>query len=261
MSKEKKTFDLAIARAEHFVFLYDITKNKRKRKVRSDWSQKFIRLMSWRLSDPIMRIDGDKSMLILRSPAEDLSYEKFEHDYASELLRSALVASVSALDRYMHDIVVNRALKLLNRSKKDVPRKLKNLDLPVSVTFDAMKKLRSDHNSRPGIQVKKAIQDRLHKQTFQSSNEIDDCAALIGKRKIWSEIGTKMPNSLSGESVQKNLNDIVRRRNQIVHEADLERKISANKDTLRAIKRKDASDAIEFISDFVNAADEVLTES
>ena len=78
MSKEKKTFDLAIARAEHFVFLYDITKNKRKRKVRSDWSQKFIRLMSWRLSDPIMRIDGDKSMLILRSPAEDLSYEKFE---------------------------------------------------------------------------------------------------------------------------------------------------------------------------------------
>ncbi|MGI9483458.1 MAG: HEPN domain-containing protein [Hyphomicrobiales bacterium] len=259
MSKEKQTFDLAIARAEHFLILYDITKNRRKRSVRSDWSQNFKSCMNWKQSDTIMRIDGKDSVLILRTPPEGLTSENFEHDFASELLRSALVASVSALDRYMHDIVVNRALQLLNGPKKDVPKKLKNLDLPISVTFDAMKKLRSDRNSRPGNQVKKAIQDRRHRQTFQSTSGIDNCAALLGKSGIWSQVGTRMSISMDPDPPQRELNKIVKRRNQIVHEADLERKISAKKDTLRKIERKDAAGAIGLISDFVNAADGIPT--
>ena len=109
----KETFDATIERAEHFLTLYELLKNGRKRKPKSTWSSKFKTFMNWKQKNPIMRIDGKDSLLIIRKPSAGLTYERFEHDYLSELLRSAIVASVSSLDKYLHDIAIEKCYALL----------------------------------------------------------------------------------------------------------------------------------------------------
>lgn len=254
----KSTFDQAIERAEHFLTIYDLLKNRRKRKARSDWSKKFKNFMSWPQKDRIMRVDGKGSVLVIRAPMPGLTYERFEHEYVSELLRSALVAAVSAMDRYMHDLTVDKGWALLSGPEKNIPNKLKELSVPVLVTTKALKALRENDNARPGSQVKKAMQDVLHRSTFQGSGGIEQSLQMLGVRDIWRIIANQMPGDWTAEKLKKRLDGIVKRRNQIVHEADLERKISAKKDTLRAIRKKEADDIVEWIKNFVAAVEQVV---
>lgn len=258
MMTAKSTFDLAIERSDHFLTIYDLLKNQRKRSARSDWSKKFKKFMSWPMKNPIMRVDGKDSMLVLRSPKKGLTYDRFEHDYVSEMLRSAIVAAVSALDRYMHDLTVDRGWTLLSGSEKNIPKSLRDLCIPVLVTTKAMGALRKNIKSRPGSQVKKAMQDVLHKSTFQGSSGIDESLGMLGVKDFWRNLAEEMPGNWDAKKLKKRLNGIVKRRNQIVHEADLERKISAKKDTLRAIKRKESNDTVQWIIDFVAAVERIV---
>ncbi len=63
--------------------------------------------------EKIVRIDGKdtNSMLVLRESL-GITSDHFAHDYVSELLRSSVVNSVSAMDRYFHDLVLNRSCKV-----------------------------------------------------------------------------------------------------------------------------------------------------
>lgn len=232
--------------------LYDIVTNTRQRKIRSDWAKKFKTFMGWKSSEQIMRIDGKSSMLIIRDQP-GLTYDRFDHDFGAELLRSGIVAAISALDRYMHDVAISRVWGLLSGPEANVPKKLKKLSIPAIETAKAIAKIKRDPSARPGSQVKKVIQNELHKSTYQGSAGIDECMSLIGETNFWARVSLNMPNPITGPELQKKLNSLVLRRNQIVHEADLERKISSNKDTLRQIKRNETEASIGFIKDFVNA--------
>lgn len=253
-------FEKAITKAEHSLYLYDLLKNTRARKVRSSWVTKFKKFMVWNKSTPIMRVDGEDSILIIRNPKAGLTYEKFEHDYLSELLRSALVAAVSAMDKYFHDHSVAQCYKLLSGAEKDIPNKLLQLELPATETFKALKKVRADATARPGSQLKMALQSKLHKSTFQGCSGIDECMSLMGIKKFWGRSADKLPDGMDALTLKKAVNKIVRRRNFIVHEADIERKVSASKITFNKIDRKLAHDAISQIKDFVRAAEQVLSE-
>ena len=74
--------------------------------------------MKWPNADKVLRIDGKDSVLILRNPPNGMTIKEFEHQYLEELLRAAIVASVSALDKFMHDWAVNVTFKLLNGPEK-----------------------------------------------------------------------------------------------------------------------------------------------
>ena len=125
--------------------------------------------MHWPQAEKIVRIDGKdrRSILVLR---EGLGIDRkgFAHEYLSELLRAAIVATVSALDRYMHDIVVEKSWKLLNEPEDDIPRELKRIMIPVLESKKALDRLRQDQKSRPGNVIKQAIQTVLHSRTHIS---------------------------------------------------------------------------------------------
>lgn len=91
--------------------------------------------MRWPDAERIVRIDGKdgNSMLILRE-ATGLDRKRFAHDYLSELLRAAIASAVAALDRYMHDLIVDRCIKLLSRPEDDIPKELRKLAIPVLET-------------------------------------------------------------------------------------------------------------------------------
>jgi hypothetical protein len=64
--------------------------------------------------------------------------------------------------------------------------------------------------------------------------------------------------NLNKDNVHTILNKIAKRRNQIVHEADLVRKIKGKKITLREIKYSDTKNDIEFLEKFVESVDEII---
>ena len=259
----KDTFDFAYKRAKHYLALYNIVHNSRQRAARSDWLENFKRFMHWPLGDDIVRIDGKdgKSLLILKEEL-GIDRELFAHDYASELLRSAIVAAISALDRYMHDYVVEKSWSLLNRPENDIPKELKKIKIPVLATKKALEKIRKDHNSRPGSLIKKQIQDVIHREfTFQKKDDIQKGARMLGIEDFWGKVAEKMPDSPSKMDVQSKLTKVAKRRNQIVHESDIFLKISAKKISQREIKYLEAEEYVKWVGHFVSAMDQVFSEN
>jgi len=122
MANEFTHFKKAIDRSKHLIALYEMVFDTRKRGVRSDWADRFKQFMRWSRDTRILRVDGKDSLLIIKNPPDGLTKEKFEKEYASELLRSSIVTSVSALDKYLHDTTLNSCFTLLRESKSGLPK-------------------------------------------------------------------------------------------------------------------------------------------
>ncbi len=261
--KPKDGFDAAMARVDHLLNLYDILHNTRTRQIRSDWATKFLDLMHWPKGEAIVRVDGkDKNSLLILRPQLKLDHTRFSHDYLSELLRSAVVATVSALDRYVHDLVLHHSWSLLSRPEKAIPSELKKLSLPILATKNALEKLRGDPKARPGHLVKTALQTHLHRDhTFQRPADVAKAAQMLGVKDFWSEVAKQMPGSPDKGKVIETLNTIVNRRNQIVHEADMVRKTRAKKITLREIARSTAQEWCNWSRSLVETIDKVVDVS
>lgn len=256
----KDTFDFALKRSDHFLTLYDIVHNSRQRAGRSDWLTSFKQFMRWPQREEIVRIDGkDQNSLLILRESLGISREHFSHDYASELLRSSLVCSISALDRYMHDVVVDKSWALLSQAEKDIPKELKKVRLPLLATKKALEKLKNNPKARPGTLIKQEIQKVVHIDfTFQKKSDIEKGAKLLGITDFWRKVAEQMPEDPSPGDVQDELTKIAKRRNQIVHESDLFLKTSAREISQREITRSDAQNAVDWVSSFVNALNAVF---
>ena len=254
-------FEAAIERADHLLRLYDLLHDTRSRRIRRDWATRFKSFMRWPANEEICRVDGkDGHSLLIFRQAVGIDNEHFNHDYLSELLRASLVATISALDRYLHDLVVENSWKLLSRAEADIPKELKKVSLPVLATKRALARLRESENARPAFLVKKAIQDQLHREyTFQKPDSVIKAAKMLGVKDFWREVGKRMPSKPTAESVTKRLKLIAGRRNQIVHEADIVLKTKAKQITVRDIEAAEARDSVKWVRSLVNAIDEVVS--
>ncbi len=258
----KAGFDAAMERAKHLLTMYEILHDTRQRRVRADWAASFKKLMRWPAGEQIDRVDGKdrNSMLILRQTV-GIDREHFAHDMVSELLRSAVVAAISAVDRYMHDQVVKHCWKLLGRREDQIPKELLKVALSPLVTRRALEKLRSDANARPGSLVKKALQERLHRDyTFQSADGIERAAKLLGLRDFWGEVASRLPGPPTKGDVKDLINEIARRRNKIVHEADLIPRTRHAGFKLRDIAVADARNWVSWIDELISATDDVIAD-
>ena len=256
----KDAFDFSIKRSEHFLTLYDLLHDTRVRRARSDWLQKFRSLMHWPQTEAITRIDGkDRNSLLIIREAVGIDASSFSHDYSSELLRSATSSSVSALDRYMHDLVSHRCWRLLRQPEHRVPKDLARLRIPALATKKALEKLRSDPTARPGTIIRKEIQDVLHREfTFQNPASMDNAARMLGVDDFWGKVAREIrPRRTKGE-IQDQLRSLARRRNQIVHEADLVIQAKSRSIRLREISREEVHCNVEFVKLFVAAIDNVV---
>ncbi len=257
----KETFDFAIKRANHYLTLYNILHNSRQRAARSDWMERLKQLMHWPLNENIVRIDGQnqQSMLLLRESVA-IDREHFEHEFTSELLRASIVATISALDRYIHDIINQECLALLRKPESDVPNELKKMKIPLIAVKKSLEKARQNSGTRPGSLLKKEIQDILHRDfTFQNISSIDKASKILGITDFWQKIADEMPGNANRGKIQNKLSEITKRRNQIVHESDIILKTKAKVISQREIKYNISKDYVEWICDFVNAFDLVVS--
>lgn len=258
--RAKQDFDTAIGRADYLLHLYGLIHDTRQRDIRNDWATPFKRLMHWPQGEEIIRVDGKgkNSILIFREDA-DVNREHFSHSRLVELLRAATVAAVSALDRYMHDIVVQKSWELLSRPEDRIPRDLCEIKVPVLTSKRALDRLRKDKKARPAHLVKKALQDVLHRQfTFQKPDDVKKAADMLGIKDFWTKVAIRMPGKPAREDVIAELKSISVRRNQIVHEADIVRKVKGKQITLRDVTYPEAENTVKYLKNLASAINKLI---
>lgn len=248
-------FNHALGRSRHLLELYDLLHDVRRRDVRRDWADEFRRIMHWPNREDFIRIDGkDRDSILIIKSSKGITRDKFQHEYVSEILRSSIVTAVSAMDRYFHDIIMDKSMKLMNRKDDEIPKEVKKINIPLLSVKKALKRLKDNSSSRPGHIIKKSIQEFLHGQhTFQGAGQIEKGFKMLGVDDCWGRMETRMGKPR--KEIIDTLNIISDRRNKIVHEADFIRKTKGRQISLRVISRSDTEVYVQFIQDFIGHAD------
>ena len=145
------------------------------------------------------------------------------------LLRSSLMMAVSAVDTLVHEIVINAIIyEFIERKNKF---NINNIIIELN-TFKAGDDIQLSL-------IEGNLRRQYAKQSFQSARQIEGALASVGIKKIWSRLSSSLGQS--PEEIKLRINVIVRRRNQIVHEGDLDLLHE-----LHEICRSDIEDSIRF---------------
>ncbi len=250
-------FEDTISRAVHLVDLYDLLHNRRTRAIRSSWAAKAKELLGWNASDNICRVDGEGAVLLIRD-GDSWDMGHFDHAWLGELLRSALVSAVSAMDRYLHDVVADMFIRLL---KKNTPKELARFSIPLEtvecVLRKALETRKGGAATRPRTILKDKFRAELNQKTFQGAAQVEVALRMAGVSGSWGEIGKKM--GARAEQVRKQLNGIVARRNKIAHEGDIKHGSRPREIKLNDIVSSDVRAEIAWLEKLVRTVDSLVS--
>lgn len=164
----------------------------------------------------------------------------------SDILRAQLVYAASALDKLIHELVKIGMLQafLGQRAKTS---KFNAFSISLETYNNIQQLTQQEENTLPLQRPEYFFEQEIiikHKLlSFQEPDKIADALSFIWEEKQkWQKIALAL--NMSDDEVKKKLKSIISRRNQIVHEAD----IDLQTDYRKAIDETDVRDAVEFIS-------------
>jgi hypothetical protein len=163
---------------------------------------------------------------------------------SDNLLRACITMMVSTIDTFVNELIINSIMYELRESRLVFDLKKIKIDIGIASEADIEVRYRN---------ILICLRRQYSKETFQSSRQIENGLSAIGIQKIWKNISDSM--MLSGEDIKKKLDLLVYRRNQIVHEGDLD-----HLHTLREIERNDVDDARRFSENLIRAMLKVYSD-
>lgn len=239
-------------RAKRFLSLHDGLMNTRQKAIRSDWKQKFNKLMHWRQSAEIQRVDSRDAIIVLRENS-NLQPDDFTKEALDDLLRSSLTFGVSALDRYVHERIIKGFVSAYRAG--GLNRQQREFNIPATLAMDIVEKTRKANRNgdtvRPANEIRKAVQDILHKRPFQSWREVEYGFCLIGVTRLAGKLQSSF-RVRDFNPIKKKLNKIAERRNHIVHEGDLARHQRGGEVKAQQIERRFVEESLSFLDEFVD---------
>lgn len=173
-----------------------------------------------------------------------------------ELLRAEWAMYVSALDLYVHEITAQNMLETFRGNKQaSIGYKRHNLSL------ELLGRIRS---ATTQIEAEAAfeldIREKMAFQSFQDPEKIADAIRLISDIELWNSIAeflaqTGQNTKQLSKDLKTKLSLIVRRRNKIVHEGDLQPALPREP---WPISRQDTDDVKDFIFTIVQTIDTLI---
>ena len=175
-----------------------------------------------------------------------ISFNKIPLD-ASDLLRWQWVLAVSALDKYIHDILTDGMVEQYI-NKKPHTSKFDTFQLGMKTIINIQSA------PVPEIAFRNEVIRKNSYLSFQDPDKIADALSFIWNvPNKWDVISRNMATPISSSDLKIKLKNIVVRRNQIVHEGDC---LSANIPMAQQqITASDTQDVIQFITELVDAID------
>jgi hypothetical protein len=156
----------------------------------------------------------------------------------TDLLRAAVVQSVSAFDHLIHELIRIGVGQIINALRPVTPAYLK-LRLPLQTL---MMLIQNPMDIGP---LDQEVRTYYSWQTFQRPDKVADAIRLITERPLWDDVGARL--GMTAADVKTRLSAIVDRRDKIAHEADMDPTDPAGK-ARWIMNETDASGAIEFIN-------------
>lgn len=150
----------------------------------------------------------------------------------SDLYRSQIVLTVSALDHFIHEFVLEEMMETYNGRRIPAPA-FNKFPIPISTVQGSVpsNNIISSH-----------IRQKHSWLSFQDPDKIVDAIRLISDLKLWEEVAPSF--SLSAGDTKAQLKLIVDRRNKIAHESDLD---PSNPGVKWPISTTDVRNLIDFI--------------
>ncbi len=153
----------------------------------------------------------------------------------SDLLRSQIVLSVSALDHLVHELVRLGMIEISQGARAKTDGYLR-YQMPVTAIESALSGI--PH----AIWVGETVREKHAWQSFQDPDKIADAIRLISSIKLWEEVGLQL--HMTAQDIKTRLKLVVDRRNKIAHEADID---PANPGFRWAINSTLVNDTVYFI--------------
>jgi hypothetical protein len=161
---------------------------------------------------------------------------------ATDLYRAGLVQGVAAWDRYVHGVVLDRAVEIVLGRLVGAGNSSK---IGVSLAAVAMLMNSPDPAARE-LAARSFLAERLARETYQRPDDVAAALAMVGVRAIWS---TAFPNA---EQAKIAIGVVIDRRNKIVHQCDYDPLFPGAVVPLNA---GDALDALRVIDETVQRID------
>lgn len=169
----------------------------------------------------------------------------------TDLLRAQIVMIVSALDLYIHEITRIGMLEVYNGVRSQTDAFLK-----FQVSLDSA--IQGISNTSRDEWLDTEIRERHSHQSFQEPDKIADAVRRFSSCELWPSVAVKL--NLDVREVKGQLSAIVKRRNQIVHESDLDPTYPGT--VIRwSISPADVSDTLGFVQDVCEAIHIVSNQS
>ena len=169
----------------------------------------------------------------------------------TDLLRAQIVMIVSALDLYIHEITRVGILEVYNGTRPQTDAFLR-----FQVSLDLV--MQGISNTSRDEWLDTEIRERHSHQSFQEPDKIADAARRFSSCELWQSVAIRL--NLYVRDVKSRLSAIVKRRNQIVHESDLDPTYPGT--VIRwPSSPADVSDTLGFVQDVCEAIDIVLDQS
>jgi|SRR6516165_3371732 hypothetical protein len=140
-----------------------------------------------------------------------------------ELLRAEWVARVSALDLYIHELVAQLMLSTFEGLRAASPAYLR-----FQISNETLGRIRAaTTKSEESAAFDLYVRNYLSGITYQDPDDIADGVRLCSTVELWNEVAIKLGATQAtktdkAKGLKRQLSLIVRRRNIIVHEGDLQ---------------------------------------
>jgi|CXWL01.1.fsa_nt_gi hypothetical protein len=129
----------------------------------------------------------------------------------SDLLRSALVAGVSAFDHYVHAVVSDLMIETASGARLPT-------DAFMQFPISAQGTLRAAAGDLPDAWMRDEIRRQHGHLSFQHPDKVADAVRLVWDQPLWQTIAGQL--GTGAQDLKRELQLIVSRRNRIAHEAD-----------------------------------------
>lgn len=140
-----------------------------------------------------------------------------------------------------------------------MPSALKGLDVPFGDLVDLSEAMVQNRaRIRPKVRARGVLGRVILELTFQSGRGVEDAMRMLGKRNAFNKISIKILPPQQAADIKDRLNRIVHRRNQVVHEGDLQRQSRPQR-----IRREPTDNAViqadlDWLRTLIAAIDKVL---
>lgn len=173
-----------------------------------------------------------------------------------ELLRAEWVARVSALDLYVHEVIAQSMVAIFEGRRLTTPAYLR-----FQVSNEALDRIRGASTpTEASAAFDLYVRTQLGRITYQFPDDISDGIRLCSEVELWNEIALALGATTStknerAKNHKRQLSLIVRRRNAIAHEGDLQQ--TPLRDPW-PIRQADLSEISHFIESVVRAIDTII---